>query len=119
MEAAVVASTAAAHGIAFAATKVISDEHDFEIPGMSSFITTEGQFRTLSFVLFAAVRPWLWSGVVILARNSARAARALATNLQSICELSPAVGTSLSSKEAVQKAKSINKDHLRGTEARK
>ena len=104
MESAAVASAAAAHGLSFTATKVISDEFDFEIPGMAAFITTEGQFRTSSFVLFTAVRPWLWNRVAILARNSAQAARALTANLKSELDFT---------------TKLHNKDQLSGAEARK
>ncbi|MGA6983975.1 MAG: hypothetical protein WCC95_02230 [Candidatus Sulfotelmatobacter sp.] len=83
MEAAAVAASAMAHGIACSATKVISDELDFEIPGMSAFINAKGEFRTAKFVFFIAVRPWVWPRIAVLARNSAKAARALAVHLQS------------------------------------
>jgi nucleoside phosphorylase len=82
MEAAAVASAAAVHGIAFSATKVISDEVDFKIPDSSRFITSDGRFRTAGFALFAAIRPWLWMQVAKLALNSRQAAHALALHLQ-------------------------------------
>jgi adenosylhomocysteine nucleosidase len=77
MEAAAVAAAAAAHGLGFAATKVISDELDFEMPQMERFIDARGQFRTAAFAAFLALRPWLWLRVAALARNSRKAARAL------------------------------------------
>jgi adenosylhomocysteine nucleosidase len=77
MEAAAVAAAARAHGIRFAATKVISDELSFEMPQMDRFIDAQGQFRTASFALYAAFRPWLWSRVARLASNSRKAAKAL------------------------------------------
>src|SRR5580704_12635322 len=43
MEAAAVAAAAVAHGIPFAATKVISDEWNFELPEMDRFIDSRGQ----------------------------------------------------------------------------
>jgi adenosylhomocysteine nucleosidase len=82
MEAAGVAASARAHAIPFAAIKVISDEMDFEIPGADRFIDSNGQFRTRSFVLFAALRPWLWMRVATLARNSNKAAKSLAAHLE-------------------------------------
>ena len=82
MEAAAVASAAQARGIAFSATKVISDELDFEIPGMARFITAEGQFNTGRFVLFVALRPWLWKSVAVLASNSKNAAHCLSAHLE-------------------------------------
>jgi len=82
MEAAAVAVAAVAHGIGFAATKVISDELDFELPGMDRFIDLRGQFRTAAFAAFVALRPWLWIRVVQLGRNSRKAARALGLHLE-------------------------------------
>jgi adenosylhomocysteine nucleosidase len=76
------AASARAHAIPFAAIKVISDEMDFEIPGADRFIDSNGQFRTRSFVLFAALRPWLWMRVATLARNSNKAAKSLAAHLE-------------------------------------
>jgi adenosylhomocysteine nucleosidase len=95
MEAAAVATAAQAHGIPFGAVKVISDELDFEMPRMADFIDSEGRFRTTSFILFAALRPWLWSRIAVLARNSTKAARALAAQLESFGnELVPALPAS-------------------------
>jgi adenosylhomocysteine nucleosidase len=85
MEAAAVASAAQSHDIPFGATKVISDELDFEIPGMERFISPEGHFRAANFVLFASLRPWLWKSVAMLARNSSKASQALCAHLRQFC----------------------------------
>jgi adenosylhomocysteine nucleosidase len=85
MEAASVAAAAQARGIPFAATKVISDELDFDMPAIGNFVSAEGRFKTPSFVLFAALRPWLWRSVAVLARNSRKASRALCANLEDLC----------------------------------
>jgi adenosylhomocysteine nucleosidase len=82
MEAAAVAAAARAHGIQFAATKVISDGLNFEMPETARFIDPRGRFRTTAFALFVAIRPWLWPRVATLARNSDKAATALAGHLQ-------------------------------------
>jgi len=82
MEAAAVAAAAVAHRIPFVATKVISDESNFEIPGMDRFIDAQGRFRTVNFAAFVALRPWLWNRVAALARNSLRAARVLCEYLE-------------------------------------
>jgi adenosylhomocysteine nucleosidase len=82
MEAAAVATAARAHGIKFAAIKVISDELSFELPDMARFIDAQGRFRTTSFVLFAALRPWLWPRVATLASNSRKASQALGHHLE-------------------------------------
>ncbi len=81
MEAAAVARGAQKHGIAFAALKAISDERDFEMPSMDRFVSSSGQLRSGAFVLFALLRPWLWPSVFRLARNSAKASRALCFEL--------------------------------------
>lgn len=82
MEASAVAAAARAHGIPFGAAKVISDAYDFEIPAMANFIDTQGRFRTASFALFVALRPWLWPRVAQLAIHSRKAARALGEHLE-------------------------------------
>jgi adenosylhomocysteine nucleosidase len=82
MEAAAVAAATHKHAIRFAATKVISDELNFEMPQMDRFINAQGQFRTAPFALFAALRPWLWTRVAMLASNSRKAASVLGDHLE-------------------------------------
>jgi adenosylhomocysteine nucleosidase len=81
MEAASVARVAQAAGTAFAVIKVISDEYDAKLPEMNKFVAPNGQFRTGAFALHAAMRPWLWSRVMQLARNSAKASAVLSHQL--------------------------------------
>jgi adenosylhomocysteine nucleosidase len=94
MEASGVARAAEARGVLFAAVKVISDEFDFELPATERFVDTEGRFHEARFALFVALRPWLWWRVVQLARNSARASRALCAKLQKILAEEVAAGDS-------------------------
>jgi adenosylhomocysteine nucleosidase len=82
MEASAVAAAARAHGIPFGATKVISDQLNFEMPGMARFVDPQGRFRTANFAVFAALRPWLWRRVALLASNSRKAARLLNQHLE-------------------------------------
>ncbi len=82
MEAAAVATGARAHGVAFRATKVISDGLDLEMPETARFIDAHGRFRTASFAIFLTLRPWLWRRVAILASNSRKAARILGEHLR-------------------------------------
>lgn len=77
MEAAAVAKSAQAHGLRFAAVKVISDDASFAMPSIERFIANDGRFRSGAFALHAASRPWLWSSLFRLARNSAKASRQL------------------------------------------
>jgi adenosylhomocysteine nucleosidase len=84
MEAASVARSAEARGVAFGVVKAISDEIDFEFPTMERFVDSEGRFSEVRFGLFAAVRPWLWPRVIRLAINSNRAAHALSGYLSEL-----------------------------------
>ena len=77
MEAAAVGRVAKSHGIQFQVVKSISDELDFDLPPMQSFISTDGTFRTIPFAAFIALRPWLWTKAARLAKNSAEASKAL------------------------------------------
>jgi adenosylhomocysteine nucleosidase len=77
MEAAAVARGAQAHEITFVGLKAISDEAGFEMPAVDRFIAHDGKFRTAAFTVFVAFRPWLWRRVILLARNSTKAAKAL------------------------------------------
>lgn len=82
MEAAAVGAATVLHGIDFRAIKVISDELSFEIPEMARFIGSDGQFRSSSFAVHAAIRPWLWARTAALASNSSKAALALTAYLR-------------------------------------
>jgi nucleoside phosphorylase len=76
MEAAAVAKAAEAHRLPFLAIKAISDEFDCELPALSAFIR-HGQFQTARFLLHITPRPWLWPGVLRLARNTRLASESL------------------------------------------
>ena len=82
MEAGVVAQGAQLRGISFGALKVVSDEAGFVMPPVEDFISADGSFRRARFGLHVAVRPWLWGATVALARNSARATKALCAALE-------------------------------------
>ena len=82
MEAAAVAQGAEVRGVEFAALKAISDAADFAMPTMERFVSGEGRFHTANFALHVAVRPWLWRSTITLARNSARASRALCVAIE-------------------------------------
>jgi adenosylhomocysteine nucleosidase len=85
MEAAGVARVAQQANMDFRCVKAISDEADFVMPPMGKFLAAGGNFQTGKFAAWAAVRPWQWFKIAVLARNSGKATRALcgwlATNL--------------------------------------
>jgi adenosylhomocysteine nucleosidase len=82
MEASAVARGAQARGVRFMAVKAISDESTFVMPSMDRFVDRDGQFRETAFAASVAAQPWLWSKVFHLARNSAKASRALCAELE-------------------------------------
>jgi adenosylhomocysteine nucleosidase len=82
MEAAAEARGAEARGVRFMSIKAISDESGFAMPAMDRFVDRNGRFHTGSFVIFAALRPGLWPRVIQLARNGAKASRALCAELE-------------------------------------
>jgi adenosylhomocysteine nucleosidase len=77
MEAAGVASVAQESQIGFCCVKAISDEADFVMPPLGRFVDAAGNFRPGKFLAWTALRPWHWTRVAALARNSGRATRAL------------------------------------------
>jgi nucleoside phosphorylase len=83
MEAAAVAQGAQARGVQFGALKVISDVADFNLPAGDRFVAADGSFQSVRFASYMALRPWLWGATISLARNSAKASRALSDTLAS------------------------------------
>jgi adenosylhomocysteine nucleosidase len=78
MEAATIAKVAEEFAIGFRCVKAISDEFDFIMPPMARFVGVDGGFQTRRFAGWALCHPRYWPATVRLARNSRRAARALA-----------------------------------------
>ena len=69
MEAAAVARAAQSHNLPFIVVKAISDDLNFELPGVSRFVRS-GHFDTPRFLLHVAIRPWLWLRVIRLTRDT-------------------------------------------------
>ena len=86
MEAAAVAQGAQVRGVEFTALKAISDSADFDMPPTDQFVAKDGRFRTAAFALHVAMRPWLWRRTMALARNSAKASRALCAAIEEYLE---------------------------------
>lgn len=81
MEAAAVARLAKMRGIPFYCIKGISDGYSDQLPDFNRFISPNGQFRTLRFVLFAILRPKHWPALIRMGENSRKAARSIADSL--------------------------------------
>jgi adenosylhomocysteine nucleosidase len=82
MEASAVGQVARKNRIPFSAIKAVSDAHDFDLPRMESFTSDDGQFHQATFATYVALRPTWWRPVARLARDSNRAARNLASELE-------------------------------------
>jgi adenosylhomocysteine nucleosidase len=78
MEAAAVAKVSQESHRGFRCVKAISDEFDFAMPPLGQFVDQEGNFHTGRFLAWSVIRPQHWLATIRLARNSARATRALA-----------------------------------------
>jgi adenosylhomocysteine nucleosidase len=86
MEAAAVARAASCHRVPFCAVKAISDELDFEMPGLERFVERgeRAGFRQWGFAAYVMLRPWLWGRALQLASGSAKATRSLCRHLSTI-----------------------------------
>ena len=82
MEAAAVAQGAGIRGIPFGAVKAVSDEAGFVMPPLEDFIRADGSFCLTHYAVYIATRPSLWGTTLTLARNSAKASRALCVALE-------------------------------------
>lgn len=81
MEAAAVARHAARRGLPFYVVKAISDPHEARLPDLNRF-AHRGRFSAGRFLAHVAPRPWLWPAVARMGRDSRRAIRALAQELE-------------------------------------
>jgi adenosylhomocysteine nucleosidase len=86
MEAAGVARLAGTRVIPFHCVKGISDGPGDRLPDLNAFITENGQFRLVRFILFSIVRPWHWPALARLSENSGKSALAISESVQSILD---------------------------------
>jgi adenosylhomocysteine nucleosidase len=81
MEAAGIARLAAMRGIPFYCIKGISDGYSDQLPDFNRFISSEGHFKMVRFLVFALLRPWHWPALARMGENSRKAARGIAESL--------------------------------------
>jgi adenosylhomocysteine nucleosidase len=86
MEASAVAEVAQQQRIPFSAVKAVSDEYDFELPGLERFVTAAGGFREGAFAAHLILRPLLWAKVFRMGRASSLASRNLCRELRETLE---------------------------------
>jgi adenosylhomocysteine nucleosidase len=77
MEAAGVARLAEMRAIPFYCVKGISDGYRDKLPDFNRFISQDGHFHTLRFMLFALLRPWHWPALMRMGENSSKAAHCI------------------------------------------
>ncbi len=78
MEAAAVAQAASTRDVRFLAIKAISDDGNAVLLPFERFVSTEGEFLSSRFLAFITPRLHLWPAVWRMARDTSRAATALA-----------------------------------------
>jgi adenosylhomocysteine nucleosidase len=86
MEAAGVARLAQMRGIPFYCIKGISDGYSEQLPDFNRFISSDGRFHLLRFVVFVLLRPWYWSALIRMGENSKKAARGIAASVQDLLD---------------------------------
>jgi adenosylhomocysteine nucleosidase len=86
MEASAVAQVARDFGIEFAAVKAVSDELSFMMPPVGNFVDQAGQFETLRFAAFLALRPKWWGTVRELNANARTASVKLSGSVQHLID---------------------------------
>lgn len=86
MEAAGVARLAQMRGIPFYCIKGISDGYSEQLPDFNRFISSDGRFHLLRFVVFVLLRPWYWSALIRMGENSKKAAHGIAASVQDLLD---------------------------------
>jgi len=84
MESVAVSRGAEIRGLGFGALKAVSDDARTMLPPVERFVASDGAFRLRAFAFHVALRPWLWRSTIVLARNSAKASRALCQALEEV-----------------------------------
>ncbi len=78
MEAAAIARLAQMRGIPFSCIKGISDGLTDRLPDFNRFLSAQGRFELGRFVFFVLPRPWYWSALARMGKNSKRASQSIA-----------------------------------------
>lgn len=86
MEAAGVARLALMRGIPFYCVKGISDGYKDKLPDFNRFISANGHFQLIRFILFVLPRPWHWPALMRMGENSKKAAQGIRESLLDILD---------------------------------
>jgi adenosylhomocysteine nucleosidase len=78
MEAIALARLAKARGVAFHCIKGVSDGADAHLPDFNPFLTADGRFKRVKFIVFALFHPGYWQALRKMGENSKQAAQRIA-----------------------------------------
>jgi adenosylhomocysteine nucleosidase len=81
MEAVAIARLAAMRGVAFSCVKGVSDGCADRLPDFNRFISPQGRFEPVRFVLSVLFRPGRWAALIRLGKNSRQSAQAIKTKI--------------------------------------
>lgn len=81
MEAATIARLAAANGMPFYMSKIVSESSDTELLDFGRWTNAKGQLRLVPLIAYVVVRPWTWLPLIRLGRDSSKACKKLAEGL--------------------------------------
>jgi adenosylhomocysteine nucleosidase len=81
MEATAIARVAKARGVAFHCIKGVSDGAEDKLPDFNPFLTADGQFKRVRFILFALFHPGYWQALKQMGENSKKAAENIAVQV--------------------------------------
>jgi adenosylhomocysteine nucleosidase len=73
MEAIAIARIAKARGVAFHCIKGVSDGAKDQLPDFNPFLTADGRFKRVRFILFALFHPGYWQALKQMGENSKKA----------------------------------------------
>ncbi len=68
--------------IPFYCIKGVSDGLTDRLPDFNRFLSPDGRFHLVRFVLFALLRPWYWPALIRMGENSRRASQSIAESLR-------------------------------------
>jgi adenosylhomocysteine nucleosidase len=86
MEAIAVARVAKARGVVFHCIKGVSDGAEDKLPDFNPFLTADGRFKQVRFIVFALFHPGYWQALKQMGENSKKAAENIAVQVMEILD---------------------------------
>jgi adenosylhomocysteine nucleosidase len=86
MEASAIARLASMRGIPFFCCKGVSDGFTDRLPDFNGFISENGKFQLIRFIVYVLLRPGHWPALVRMGENSRKAAQAIRESLLDILD---------------------------------